>query len=161
MNLSAVVTEANLVGNPREWWVETGATRHICADNKIFSMYQKVDGGDHLTMGNSSTFQVVGQGTLVLKMTFRTKLTLKNILHVPDTRKNLVSGSLRSKNSFKLVFIFALFYTLRLIGIPVLNLVIGFLACQTIAVFALSVISLYSNKNLKASEQPLTANNTI
>lgn len=59
--------------------------------------------------------------------------------------------------NFKLVFIFALFYTLRLIGIPVLNLVIGFLACQTIAVFALSAISLYSNKDLKASEQTLTA----
>ena len=55
MELSAVVTEANIVGNPREWWVDTGATRHICADSKMFSMYQKVDGGDHLTMGNSST----------------------------------------------------------------------------------------------------------
>ena len=61
--------------------------------------------------------------------------------------------------NFKLVFIFALFYTLRLIGIPVLNLVIGFLACQTVAVFALSAISLYSNKTLQASEQTLTAEN--
>ncbi len=59
--------------------------------------------------------------------------------------------------NLKLVIIFALFYTFRLIGIPILNLVIGFLACQTIAVFALSAISLYSNKDLKASEQTLTA----
>ena len=34
INLSAVVFEANLVGNPKEWWVDTGATRHICADKK-------------------------------------------------------------------------------------------------------------------------------
>ena len=105
MELSAVVTEANIVGNPREWWVDTGATRHICADSKMFSMYQKVDGGDHLTMGNSSTSQVVGQGTVVLKMTSGKELTLKNVLHVPDIRKNLVSGSLLSKAGFKLVFV--------------------------------------------------------
>ena len=63
--------------------------------------------------------------------------------------------------NFKLVFIFALFYTLRLIGIPVLNLVIGFLACQTTAVFALTAITLHSNNRLQASEQTLTANNKV
>ena len=105
MNLSAVVTEANLVGNPREWWIDTGATRHICADSRMFSTYQKVENGDHLTMGNSSTSKVVGQGTVVLKMTSGKELTLKNVLHVPDIRKNLISGSLLSKNGFKLVFV--------------------------------------------------------
>ena len=34
INLSAVVSEANLVGNPKEWWVDTGATRHICPTKK-------------------------------------------------------------------------------------------------------------------------------
>lgn len=30
MNLSAVVSEVNLVGsNPNQWWVDTGATRHM------------------------------------------------------------------------------------------------------------------------------------
>ena len=29
INLSAVVSEANLVGNPKEWGGDTGATRHI------------------------------------------------------------------------------------------------------------------------------------
>ncbi len=87
-------------------------------------------------------------------------ITLESLLHMVNKPEIPKVGFIFFIN-FKLVFIFALFYTLRLIGIPVLNLVIGFLACQTIAVFALSVISLYSNKNLKASEQPLTANNTI
>ena len=87
-------------------------------------------------------------------------ITLESLLHMVNKPKIPKIGFIFFIN-FKLVFIFALFYTLRLIGIPVLNLVIGFLACQTIAVFALSVISLYSNKNLKASEQPLTASNTI
>ena len=87
-------------------------------------------------------------------------ITLESLLQLVNKSRIPKVGFIFFIN-FKLVFIFALFYTLRLIGIPVLNLVIGFLACLTIAVFALSVISLYSNKNLKASEQPLTANNTI
>ena len=32
------------------------------------------------------------------------EFTLNNVLHVPDIRKNLVSGSLLSKNGFRLVF---------------------------------------------------------
>ena len=38
-------------------------------------------------------------------MTSGKELVLNNVLHVPDIRKNLVSGSLLSKNGFKLVFV--------------------------------------------------------
>ena len=104
MNLSAVVSEINLVGNSKEWWVNTGATRHICSDKRMFSSYQEVTDGEHLYMGNSSTSKVVGQGKVILKMTSGKELTLNNVMHVPDIRKNLVSGSLLSKNGFRLVF---------------------------------------------------------
>ena len=60
INLSAVVSEANLVGNPKKWWVDIGATRHICADKKMFTSYSTVDNGEQLFMGNSSTSKVVG-----------------------------------------------------------------------------------------------------
>jgi len=104
INLSAVVSEANLVGNPKEWWVDTGATRHICADKKMFTTYKVVENGEPLYMGNSSTSKIEGTGKIVLKMTSGKELTLNNVLHVPDIRKNLVSGSLLIKNGFKLVF---------------------------------------------------------
>ncbi|KAL7238289.1 hypothetical protein ACSBR2_004404 [Camellia fascicularis] len=51
-------------------------------------------------MGNSSTSKVEGQGKIVLKMTSGKELTLNNVVHVPDIRKNLVSGSLLIKNGF-------------------------------------------------------------
>ena len=87
-------------------------------------------------------------------------ITLESLLQLVNKSKIPKVGFIFFLN-FKLVFIFALFYTLRLTGIPVLNLVIGFLACQTIAVFALSAISLYSNNKIQASEQSLTAKNKI
>lgn len=103
INLSAVVSEVNLVGNTREWWVDTGATRHVCSIREMFSTYH-ASTGEQLFMGNSATSKVEGQGQVVLKMTSGKELTLNNVLHVPDIRKNLVSGSLLSKKGFKLVF---------------------------------------------------------
>ncbi len=55
-------------------------------------------------MENSSTSKVEGKGNVVLKMTPGKDLTLKDVLHVPNIHKNLVSGSLLSKNGFQLVF---------------------------------------------------------
>uniref|UniRef100_A0A2N9F9L9 Integrase catalytic domain-containing protein n=1 Tax=Fagus sylvatica TaxID=28930 RepID=A0A2N9F9L9_FAGSY len=98
------VSEINLVKNTNEWWVDTGATRHICSDKKMFSTYQSVGYGEQLFMGNSSTSKVEGKGKVVLKMSSGKELTLNDVLHVPDIRKNLVSGSLLSKNGFQLVF---------------------------------------------------------
>ncbi|KAL0355053.1 UNVERIFIED_CONTAM: hypothetical protein Sradi_3952200 [Sesamum radiatum] len=83
LNLSAVVFEANLVDNPREWWIDTGATRHICSDKEMFSTYTPIN-GRKLFMGNSATSNIVGLGKVVLKMTSGKELTLIDVLHLPD-----------------------------------------------------------------------------
>ncbi|KAA0059591.1 pol polyprotein [Cucumis melo var. makuwa] len=94
-----------MVDNSKEWWVDTGATCHICANKNMFTSYVLVSSGEQLFMGNSSTSKVEGQGRVIPKMTSGKELTLNNVLHVPDTHKNLISGSLLSKNGFKLVFV--------------------------------------------------------
>ena len=55
-------------------------------------------------MGNSATFEIKGQGKVILKMTFGKELTLTNVLYGPKIRKNLVSGSLLNNHGFQLVF---------------------------------------------------------
>ncbi|TYK03675.1 pol polyprotein [Cucumis melo var. makuwa] len=91
--------------NSKEWWVDTGVTHHICTNKNMFTSYVSVSNGEQLFMGNFSMSKVEGQGKVILKMTSGKELTLNNVLHVPDIRKNLVSGSLLSKNGFKLVFL--------------------------------------------------------
>jgi len=94
----------NLVGsNPREWWIDTGATRHVCSDKAIFSSLKASDAGEKLYMGNSATSTIEGEGTMILKMTSGKNLTLNNVLYVYDIYKNLVSGSLLNKHGFRIL----------------------------------------------------------
>ena len=83
--------------------VDTEATRYVCSDKEMFCIYHALN-REQLFMGNSATSKVEGQGQVVLKMTSRKKLTLNNVLHVPDIRRKLASGSLLSKKGFKLAF---------------------------------------------------------
>ena len=68
-NFSAVIFECNLIQNPNQWWVDTGATRHVCSEKSMFSTYQKFDQKERLYMGNSAVSMIEGSGTVILKFT--------------------------------------------------------------------------------------------
>ena len=36
----AVVSEANPMTNTNDWWVDTGASRHVCAERSMFATYE-------------------------------------------------------------------------------------------------------------------------
>ena len=103
-NFSAVISECNLVQNPNQWWVDTGATRHVCSEKSMFSTYQKFDQKERIYMGNSVVSMIEGSGAVILKFTSKKTVKLNDVLHVPDIRKNLISGAVLSKKGFKMVF---------------------------------------------------------
>lgn len=39
-NFVDVVTEEDLLSGSRDWWVDMGATRHICRDRSAFVSYE-------------------------------------------------------------------------------------------------------------------------
>ena len=103
LNLVAMITEINMAeSNPKTWWIDTGATRHICINKDCFSSFEPVQ-GENIYMGNSATAKVEGTGKVLLKMTSGQILTLQDVLYVPQVRKNLISGSLLNKNGFRIV----------------------------------------------------------
>ncbi|GKB92887.1 retrovirus-related pol polyprotein from transposon TNT 1-94, partial [Tanacetum coccineum] len=104
-DVCAMISEVNLVFSKNSgWWVDTGVTRHVCADKSMFHSFRAVDNGEKLYMGNSATADIKGEGDVILKMTSEKELKLTNVLYVPEIRKNLVSGWLLNKFGFRLVF---------------------------------------------------------
>ncbi|GJS36290.1 hypothetical protein Tco_0534672, partial [Tanacetum coccineum] len=101
----AIISEVNLVGsNNSGWWVDTGATRYVCADKSTFHSFRAVNNGEKLYTGNSATADIKGEGDVILKMTYEKELKLTNVFYVSKIRKNLVSGWLLNKFGFHLVF---------------------------------------------------------
>ncbi|PHU14511.1 hypothetical protein BC332_15716 [Capsicum chinense] len=54
-DLCAMFAECNLVGNPREWWMDSGATRHVCTNKELFSSFAPAQVEEMLHMANSAT----------------------------------------------------------------------------------------------------------
>ena len=47
IDLTTVIFEVNLVGsNPKEWWIDIGATHHVCSDKKTFSTFDPIAIGE-------------------------------------------------------------------------------------------------------------------
>ena len=86
-----VVSQANMVTNSKNWAIDSDATRHICAKRYAFTSYTSI--GDDETvvfLGDSHTAQVLGKGKVMLKLTSRKTLALKDVMHVPNIRANVV-----------------------------------------------------------------------
>ena len=61
-DLIAVIFKVNLVGsNPKEWWIDTGATCHVYSDNKLFSTFEPTEIGEKVFMRNSTTSEIKGR----------------------------------------------------------------------------------------------------
>ncbi|XP_049348562.1 uncharacterized protein LOC125813121 [Solanum verrucosum] len=104
-DLCAMLLECNLVGNPRVWWIDSGASCHVCANKELFTSYTPAPADEKLFMVNSAVAKVEGTGKVHLKMTSGKVVTLNRVLYVPELRKNLVSIPVLTKNGFKCVFV--------------------------------------------------------
>ncbi|KAF3659185.1 putative 3-hydroxyisobutyrate dehydrogenase, mitochondrial [Capsicum annuum] len=69
VDLCAMFTECNLVGNPREWWMDSGATCYVYANKELFSSFAPAQAEEMLYMANSATAKVEKTGKICLKMT--------------------------------------------------------------------------------------------
>ncbi|GJX59946.1 hypothetical protein Tco_0291336 [Tanacetum coccineum] len=77
-DVCAMIFEVNLVGtNYGGWWIDIGATRHVCDDKSMFHSFRAVNNGKKLYIGNSATTDIKGEGDVVLKMTSEKELILK------------------------------------------------------------------------------------
>ncbi|XP_075084784.1 uncharacterized protein LOC142168031 [Nicotiana tabacum] len=83
-DLCAMLSECNLVENPKEWWIDSGSTRHVCVVREAFASYAPAGLDETIFMGNSATTKTEGYGKIFLKMTSSKVVTLNNVCHVPE-----------------------------------------------------------------------------
>ncbi|XP_073224912.1 uncharacterized protein [Cicer arietinum] len=55
----AMITEINLVGGSNGWWIDTGASRHVCYDRDMFKTYIVAE-DKKVLLGDSHTINVAG-----------------------------------------------------------------------------------------------------
>ena len=103
--IADVVSQANIVTNSKNWVVDSGATRHICANRDAITSYTPIgDDENVIYLGDSHTAQVLGKDKVMLKLTTRKNLALNDVLHVPIIGANLVSVTLFGKVGVKVSF---------------------------------------------------------
>ena len=101
----AMVTELHMTSMAvsDDWWLDSGATIHVCNNKALFKSYAEVDEPEEVLMGNHNAAKVLGKGSVELDFTSGKKLTLMNVFHVPDLKKNLISANLLCNKGFKIV----------------------------------------------------------
>ncbi|XP_077233653.1 uncharacterized protein LOC143875958 [Tasmannia lanceolata] len=98
------VKEAFTVDVDDGWWVDSGCTCHVTPKGSVFKTYKTVEDDMKLCMGNSSSSNVIGIGTVELALTSENTLSLNNVLHVPNFRKSLIYVFLLSHHGCRIVF---------------------------------------------------------
>ncbi|GKA99401.1 zinc finger, CCHC-type containing protein [Tanacetum coccineum] len=105
-----VVRERGLRTNPKTkvdaiaWWIDSGATTHVCKDRCWFKTFEPVEDGSVLYMGDEHFAPIHGKGSVALEFSSGKIITLFNVLYVPKLRKNLVSGPVLNKCGYKQVY---------------------------------------------------------
>ncbi|CAN0919410.1 Retrovirus-related Pol polyprotein from transposon TNT 1-94, partial [Linum grandiflorum] len=98
--ITEMMGEVNLTGNYEGWWLDTSALKHVCNNRAVFKTYTEAPSDKKVLLGTSHTTIVAGTGSVELNFTSGKTLTLIDVLHTPEIRKNLVSGYLLNKAGF-------------------------------------------------------------
>ena len=101
-----MITLLNIVTNvvkTSDWWLNSGATIHVCNNKAWFKTYKELKKSKEVLMGNHNSANVLGKWTIELYFTYGQILCLLNMFHVPEIRKNLLFVSLLSKKGFKIL----------------------------------------------------------
>ncbi|XP_073227024.1 uncharacterized protein [Cicer arietinum] len=69
------------------WIIDSGATDHMTGESSLFSSYSPCAGNHKIKIADGSLSAIAGKGSVILSP----KLTLKDVLHVPNLSCNLLS----------------------------------------------------------------------
>lgn len=73
-----------------EWVMDSGCSFHMCPHKKFFKNLVMKDLGS-VQMGDDRPCQILGEGSIVLKLEDGSEFQLNNVRYVPGLKRNLIS----------------------------------------------------------------------
>ncbi|KAK2988297.1 hypothetical protein RJ640_011968 [Escallonia rubra] len=96
---TALSVESRVDDNSKVWYVDSEASIHCTPHRNCFTDYVHGDYG-HVTIGNRYRFSIVEKGKVKIKLLNRRTLVLKDVRHIPELQKNLISVSGLDRESY-------------------------------------------------------------
>lgn len=81
------------------WVVDSGCSFHICPDRSQFHEYQRLEDGT-VRLGDDRACPIVGLGTIKLKLEGGVVSTLKQVRHVPEIKRKLISVAMLDQEGY-------------------------------------------------------------
>jgi hypothetical protein len=111
------------------WYLDSGASFHMMGDKESFIDLEEKDLKMHIEMGNDGKYSATGIGTITFQRDSGKPFQLKNVMHVPGLKKNLVSFTMLEDRGYDVFFSSGITYLrhkaigqVKKIGIQVKNL---------------------------------------
>ena len=95
-------------GPTSHWIIDSGCTSHVTYDRSAFVSYVAATTSSNLDLGASSSAPIVGRGDVKLYLSSpdgtRSACIVRNVLHVPELRYQLLSVSAMAKHGVRVQF---------------------------------------------------------
>jgi hypothetical protein len=86
------------------WYLDSGASFHMTGDKESFSDLEEKDLKMHIEMGDDGRYSATGIGTITFQRESGKPFQLKNVMHVPGLKKNLVSVAMLEDKGYDVTF---------------------------------------------------------
>ncbi|KAK2977454.1 hypothetical protein RJ640_028615 [Escallonia rubra] len=100
---TALSMESRVDDNSKVWYVDSGASIHCTPHKDCFCDYVHGDYG-HVTIGNGYQCSIVGNRKVEIKLSNGGTLVLKDVRHIPELQKNLISVSGLDREGYFVAF---------------------------------------------------------
>lgn len=108
----SVAAATNSYGVDTNWYIDTGATDHITGELEKLTVRDKYTGGDQVHTASGTGMGIDHVGRTVIRTPVR-DVVLRNVLHVPDAQKSLVSAHHLTKDNHAFMEVHPFFFLLK------------------------------------------------
>jgi len=85
-------------------FLDSGASFHMTRDKYLFTDVDEKDLGVHIEMGDDGRYSATGIGTISFERESGKPFILKDVMHVPGLKKNLISVAMLEDKGYDVVF---------------------------------------------------------